>query len=49
MTSLGLKGISDIGITEPFPLLSLEGVRRLREDVFKPHVKQTYGRSTVFR
>lgn len=28
------KGISEIGITDPFPLLSPEGVRALRGDIF---------------
>lgn len=51
MDSLGLggKGISDVGITEPFPLLSAEGVRALRGDVFRKDVLDNYSASIPSR
>ncbi|KAF9517640.1 hypothetical protein BS47DRAFT_1290641 [Hydnum rufescens UP504] len=43
MAELGLKnGISDIGVTDPFPFLSAEGVRALRGDVFSKNVVDKY-------
>lgn len=44
MEELGLKdkGISEIGITEPFQLLSPEAVRALRADVFNKSVLSNY-------
>lgn len=32
------EGIAPVGITQPFPLLSEEGVRAMREDIFSRHV-----------
>ncbi|QRV97863.1 hypothetical protein RhiJN_25882 [Ceratobasidium sp. AG-Ba] len=32
------EGIAPTGITQPFPLLTTEGVRALREEIFSPHV-----------
>ncbi|KAB5588711.1 hypothetical protein CTheo_7846 [Ceratobasidium theobromae] len=32
------EGIAPVGITQPFPLLSEEGVRELREEIFSRHV-----------
>ncbi|KAG9086105.1 hypothetical protein FS749_003901 [Ceratobasidium sp. UAMH 11750] len=32
------EGIAPVGITEPFPLLSEEGVRAMREEIFSRHV-----------
>lgn len=47
MEELGLKdqGVSEIGITEPFPLLSPEAVRALRGDVFNKSVLDNYSQS----
>lgn len=46
MESLGLggRGISEIGITEPFPLLSPEGVKALRRDIFRKDVIDGYSK-----
>jgi len=40
MEQLGKRGdgIAPVGITQPFPLLSEEGVRAMREEVFSRHV-----------
>lgn len=40
MTDLGKagEGIAPVGITQPFPLLSAEGVRSIREEIFSPHI-----------
>ncbi|KAG8707254.1 hypothetical protein FRC09_001937, partial [Ceratobasidium sp. 395] len=32
------EGIAPVGITQPFPLLSEEGVRAMREEIFSRHV-----------
>ncbi|KAG9086106.1 hypothetical protein FS749_003902 [Ceratobasidium sp. UAMH 11750] len=32
------EGIAPVGVTEPFPLLSEEGVRAMREEIFSRHV-----------
>lgn len=47
MSDLGLEqdSISDVGITEPFRLLTPEGVRALRGDIFSKPVLDNYGRS----
>lgn len=44
MKELGLEGqgVSEIGITEPFPLLSPEAVRALRGDIFNKPVLDNY-------
>lgn len=49
MDDLGLKGqgVAKVGITEPFPLLSAEGVRALRGNVFTKAVLDNYSESFV--
>lgn len=44
MEELGLKGkgVSEIGVTEPFPLLSAEGVRALRGDIFSKPILDNF-------
>lgn len=44
MQDLGLKGqgIAEVGITEPFPLLSHEAVRALRGEIFNKAVLDNY-------
>ncbi|CAE7214593.1 unnamed protein product [Rhizoctonia solani] len=32
------EGIAPVGITQPFPFLSEEGVRAIREEIFSPHI-----------
>lgn len=56
LAELGITdGISEVGITEPFPFLSAEGVRALRSEVFSKDVLDKYGmtfvasRNTMFR
>jgi hypothetical protein len=47
MADLGFKGqgVAEVGITEPFPLLSAEGVRALRGNVFTKAVLDNYSES----
>lgn len=44
MSDIGLpsQGISPIAVTEPFPLMSLEGVRQLRQDILSTEVLEKY-------
>lgn len=51
MDDLGLKGqgVAEVGITEPFPLLSAEGVRALRGVVFNKAVLDNYSKFFIFR
>ena len=44
MMDLGYPGvgIADVGLTEPFPLLSPEGVRALRGEIFTKPVLDSY-------
>lgn len=40
--ALPSQGISPIAVTEPFPLMSLEGVRQLRKDILSTDVLEKY-------
>ena len=46
MEDLGLsgQGVAEVGVTEPFPLLSPEGVRALRGVVFNKAVLDNYSK-----
>ncbi|KAJ1300001.1 hypothetical protein OPQ81_011835 [Rhizoctonia solani] len=40
------EGIAPVGITHPFPLLSEEGVRAIREEIFTPHILDRFTHAT---
>lgn len=37
------KGVSSIGVSEPFPLFSAEAIQQMRAEVLSPEVRQKYG------
>lgn len=38
----GSKGVSPIGVSEPFPLFSAKAIQQMRAEVLSPEVRQKY-------
>ena len=38
----GNKGVSPVGVSEPFPLFSVEAIQQMRTEVLAPEVREKY-------